>query len=145
MAAHPARTGGRSEPAHNRSTSTPPAMSEATVCGRFAHRSGPDRGGARLFEPSDLDPALPALGRSSAAALRSGVVHGLAGAVVGLVAAVEAETDLAGAPVWLTGGAADLVAPALARALGERLRREPDLVLEGLAAAAREHLRGTGA
>jgi type III pantothenate kinase len=94
------------------------------------------RGGARLFEVDGLDAHVPALGRDSAAALRSGVVHGFGGAARALVERVGAEAGLDAAPIWLSGGAAPLVREALTAAFGARVSEAPALVLEGLAGAA---------
>jgi pantothenate kinase type III len=94
------------------------------------------RGGARLFEVDGLDAHVPALGRDSAAALRSGVVHGSGGAARALVERVGAEAGLDAAPIWLSGGAAPLVREALTAAFGARVSEAPALVLEGLAGAA---------
>jgi pantothenate kinase type III len=94
------------------------------------------RGGARLLEVDGLDADVPALGRDSAAALRSGVVHGFGGAARALVERVGAEAGLDAAPIWLSGGAAPLVREALTAAFGARVSEAPALVLEGLAGAA---------
>ncbi|MEZ5978905.1 MAG: type III pantothenate kinase [Planctomycetota bacterium] len=71
-------------------------------------RAALGRGAAQLFEVEigafDLD-AVPALGRESAEALRSGVVHGFRGAVRELVRRVASEAGLDGAPVVVAGGA----------------------------------------
>lgn len=91
-------------------------------------------GGARLpaFEPA---PAVRALGRSTADALRAGVGVGLEGAALRLVERVGEEAGLpSDAPVALTGGAAAWVAPALERTLRPVLL-DPWLVLRGLARA----------
>lgn len=82
----------------------------------------------------------PAIGRSTEAALQSGVVIGFRGAARELVARIAAEAQLDAAPVVLTGGArAFLLAP---HVFGEHaLIEEPDLVHLGLIAAARAHAR----
>jgi type III pantothenate kinase len=98
-------------------------------------------GAARLFEvelPIASDGAValadvPALGRESAEALRSGVVHGLRGAVRELARLVALEARLAGAPRFVTGGGAAwlLAAPPVI----EHAEHVPLLVHEGLLAA----------
>ena len=95
-------------------------------------------GGAQLAAFEVLPRAdAPALGRDSREALEAGGVVGLHGAVRELVRRVAAEAGLGGAPVWLTGGAADLLPDGLFE--GRALRREPLLVHHGLLAA-----EGTG-
>ncbi|MEZ6017306.1 MAG: type III pantothenate kinase [Planctomycetota bacterium] len=96
------------------------------------------RGGARLFEVDGLQDDVPALGRDSAAALRSGIVHGLAGAAAELVRRVGRDAALDDAPIWVTGGAAPLVFGTLRAAFGARARPAPGLVLEGLAYVAHD-------
>jgi pantothenate kinase type III len=98
-------------------------------------------GAARLFEvelPLTSDGAValadvPALGRESAEALRSGVVHGLRGAVRELARLVALEARLAGAPRFVTGGGAAwlLAAPPVI----DHAEHVPLLVHEGLLAA----------
>ncbi len=102
-------------------------------------------GAARLFEvelhgtndgacDGTVDLAhVPALGRESAQALRSGVVHGLRGAVRELARLVALEARLAGAPRFVTGGGAPwlLAAPPVI----EHAEHVPWLVHEGLLAA----------
>ena len=95
-------------------------------------------GGARLFEVEPRSDA-PALGRSSEAALRAGVVVGLRGAARELVEEVAREAGLESAPVVLTGGASALLLEP--RAFTTRvLHVVPDLVQRGLAWAARRAL-----
>lgn len=86
---------------------------------------------ARLPEV-ELEGAVPALGRETLAALRSGVYHGFRGAVAGLVSELRA-TLHAQAPLLLTGGAAKLLLePPFVSA---RLVHEPELVHCGILAA----------
>jgi len=98
-------------------------------------------GAARLFEvelpltsAGAVDLAdVPALGRESAQALRSGVVHGVRGAVRELARLVALEGRLAGAPRFVTGGGAPwlLASPPVI----EHAEHVPWLVHEGLLAA----------
>ena len=67
------------------------------------------------------------IGRSTTAALQSGLVYGFAGQVDGIVAAIRGELAV-DAPVVATGGLADLIAPH-ARTV-EKV--DPFLTLEGL-------------
>ena len=88
-------------------------------------------GAAQLFavEPS---PDAAALGLDSREALVAGVSVGFQGAGVELVRRISKEARLEAAPVVLTGGAADFLAPVLS---GREVRREPELVALGLLAA----------
>jgi type III pantothenate kinase len=86
---------------------------------------------ARLPEV-ELEGAVPALGRETLGALRSGVYHGFRGAVAGLVSELRA-TLPAQVSVVLTGGAAGLLLePPFVSAL---LVHEPELVHYGILAA----------
>ncbi len=102
------------------------------------------RGGARLFGVDGFDAAAPALGRESAEALRSGVVHGFIGAARELTRRVAQAAGCEAAAVRLTGGAAHLVVDALTADWGAALVAEPGLVLSGLASAAKEGSAWTG-
>ncbi len=85
----------------------------------------------------DARPGAAALGRDTAQALQSGVVHGLRGAARELAQRVAGEAEIPGAPLLITGGAAAfLFEPPLFAAA----RHEPDLVHRGLLAAARAAL-----
>ncbi|MBK7878063.1 MAG: type III pantothenate kinase [Planctomycetes bacterium] len=90
-------------------------------------------GGARLtaVEPR---PGVPALGRDTEEALRSGIVVGLRGAVRELITEIGREAGLETAPLVWTGGALPLLCePAL---FPERRNHvEPELVHLGLLAA----------
>ncbi len=91
-------------------------------------------GGARLCE-IEPEPGAEALGRSTRAALRSGVAVGFEGAALHLVERVAAEAGLApDAPVVLTGGARGFLTQVL-EAAARPLRVDPLLVLRGLARA----------
>lgn len=92
------------------------------------------RGGAQLAA-YELAPRADAraLGRDSREALEAGVVVGLQGAVRELVERVSSEADLTAAPLWITGGMADLLPDTLFP--GRTVRREPLLVHLGLLAA----------
>ena len=93
---------------------------------------------ARLPEV-ELEPAVPALGRDTREALRSGVVHGFRGAATELALQVAAEAGLERAPAVLTGGAARfLLEP---RPIRAPLAHEPELVHLGLLAALAGSLR----
>lgn len=86
---------------------------------------------ARLPEV-EVDGAVPALGRETLGALRSGVYHGFRGAVAGLVNELRATLPTQ-APLVLTGGAAKLLLePPFVAA---RLLHEPELVHCGILAA----------
>lgn len=80
------------------------------------------------------DQTAPAWGRSTEPSLEAGVFWGTAGAVRELLA--RQRPDLSGEPrvVW-TGGDAELLAPAVE---GDSALIAPDLVLRGLALAARD-------
>lgn len=84
------------------------------------------RSAARLV-PVEPDAQAPALGRSTRAALISGLVFGLRGAARELAREVAREADLDGARVALTGGDAELLSGVFADALAD-----PDLVHVGL-------------
>jgi type III pantothenate kinase len=97
------------------------------------------RGAAQLFEVDTrgLEPErVPALGRSTRAALESGIVHGLRGAVRELVERIGQASGLEQAPVFLCGGAAALLHDAQLFP-GHALHLEPLLVHRGLLAADR--------
>jgi type III pantothenate kinase len=88
-------------------------------------------GAAQLFEVEPR-PDAAALGQDSREALVAGVSVGFQGAAKELVSRVSTEAGLEGAPIALTGGAAEFLAWAFpARAV----RREPELVALGLLAA----------
>lgn len=95
--------------------------------------------GARLPE-FEIDPAVhvPALGRSTTGALRSGAVVGFRGAVRELVHSIASEAfgGLEGVELFLTGGASAFAQPALLGAEGAGHIHEAPLVHEGLAHAA---------
>jgi len=87
-------------------------------------------GAAALFEVVP-DPAAPALGRDSAAALRSGIVVGFQGAARELARRIAGEAGLPGnAPLYLSGGAAAFLPAGLFE--GRALRHDPRLVHRGL-------------
>ncbi len=81
---------------------------------------------ARLFGVEFTEPPS-VIGKTTAAALQSGLVYGFAGQVDGIAERIRAELG-AEAPVVATGGLADLIAPH-ARTI-ERV--DPDLTLQGL-------------
>ncbi len=95
-------------------------------------------GGAQLHAV-EARPGAPALGRETGEALEAGVVVGLRGAARELVAELRqaAQADL---PVVVTGGARGLLLEP-EPCLGGQLLVRPDLVHEGLLAAARPGLR----
>lgn len=68
-----------------------------------------------------------AIGRETRGAIAAACRHGFAGMVRGLVEAIALELDVDGLHVFVTGGAAPLLAPALG------VPPEPSLVLRGLA------------
>lgn len=80
--------------------------------------------------------AVDALGRDTAAAIASGVVHGLRGAVRELAARIAKEAGIEGAPLVVTGGArALLLQPPLDEASGVPSVEDEHLVHRGLCAA----------
>jgi len=81
---------------------------------------------ARLVKVDFVEPAT-VIGKTTEAALRSGLVYGFAGQVDGIVDAIRAELG-AEAPVVATGGLADLIAPH-SRTVS---KVDPFLTLEGL-------------
>ena len=81
---------------------------------------------ARLTKVDFVEPPS-VIGKTTAAALQSGLVYGFAGQVDGIVAAIRGELG-AGAPVIATGGLAELIAPHAATV--ERV--DQALTLEGL-------------
>ena len=89
-------------------------------------------GGARLpgFE---LDPAAPALGKHTRAALQAGVAVGLRGAARELVQGLAETVPGEALPLVLTGGARDFVTSGLP--LAAEVIEVPDLVHVGLLAA----------
>ena len=89
--------------------------------------------GAAQLPRIDPDPLAAALGRSTRAALRSGVAVGFQGAARELVLGVSREAGLPqGAPIVLTGGARGFVEAVLGE-LPRPLFVDPFLVLRGLA------------
>lgn len=83
--------------------------------------------GTSLLPPTEPEPGADLLGRSTEDCIRSGLLHGTASLVDGLVGRVRRK--LGGAKVVATGGGLDFVLPAL------EVRPEvvePDLVLKGL-------------
>ncbi|TML90050.1 MAG: type III pantothenate kinase [Actinobacteria bacterium] len=81
---------------------------------------------ARLVKVDYAEPPT-VIGKTTEAALRSGLVYGFAGQVDGIVDAIRGELD-ADAPVVATGGLADLIAPH-SRTVS---KVDPYLTLEGL-------------
>ena len=81
---------------------------------------------ARLTKVDFVEPPT-VIGKTTAAALQSGLVYGFAGQVDGIVAAIRAELG-AEAPVIATGGLAELIAPHASTVT----RIDPFLTLEGL-------------
>ena len=72
------------------------------------------------------------MGKSTAAAIRSGLFWGAVGAASELVAQLSA--DLADVPdVFVTGGGATHIAEAIAKRSGRAVRSVPHLVLAGIA------------
>lgn len=92
-------------------------------------------GAARLFEVVP-QPDPPALGRDTAAALRSGIGVGLRGAVRELAREVAREAGLVDPPIALTGGARAFAKSAFS---ARRVFESEDLVHLGLCAALLEH------
>ncbi len=99
----------------------------------LAHSLG--HGAARLFEVVP-QPDPPALGRDTAAALRSGIGVGLRGAVRELAREVAREAGLVDPPIALTGGARAFARSAFS---ARRVFESEDLVHLGLCAALLEH------
>ena len=99
----------------------------------LAHALG--QGAARLFEVVP-EPNPPALGRDTAAALRSGIGVGLRGAVRELAREVAREAGLVDPPLALTGGARAFARSAFT---DMRVFESEDLVHWGLCAALLEH------
>jgi len=91
--------------------------------------------GTAQLPPVDLSIDAPPIGRSTAQAIAAGVRIGAAGAVAALVAAVRHAVG-PHAPVFVTGGGAARITEHLPT---EWRRVVPDLVLEGLVAAYRDH------
>jgi type III pantothenate kinase len=81
---------------------------------------------ARLFRVDFSEPPT-VIGKTTAAALQSGLVYGFAGQVDAIVARIREELGEA-APAIATGGLADLIAPHSASIA----KVDPDLTLEGL-------------
>jgi type III pantothenate kinase len=81
---------------------------------------------ARLFSVDFAEPPT-VVGKSTVAALQSGLVYGFAGQVDGIVTAIRGELGVE-APVIATGGLAELIAPH-SRTIGHI---DPFLTLEGL-------------
>jgi type III pantothenate kinase len=81
---------------------------------------------ARLVKVDYVEPPT-VIGKTTAAALQSGLVYGFAGQVDGIVDAIREELG-ADAPVVATGGLAELIAPH-SRTVS---RVDPHLTLEGL-------------
>lgn len=121
----------------------PAFLGGAIALGPGAHARALTAAGARL-PAFDLEGEIPALGRSTRGALRSGVAVGLVGAVGELVERIAAEAfgGLEGVGVYLTGGARGFVEERLARDHGAALRVRPALVHAGLAHGAAASLGG---
>src|ERR1700751_2844930 len=81
---------------------------------------------ARLVKVDYVEPPQ-VIGKTTAGALQSGLVHGFAGQVDGIVDAIRSELDVE-APVIGTGGLVDLIAPH-SRTIGHI---EPFLTIRGL-------------
>jgi type III pantothenate kinase len=81
---------------------------------------------ARLTKVDFVEPPT-VIGKTTVAALQSGLVYGFAGQVDGIVQAIRGELGVE-APVVATGGLADLIAPH-ARTVG---KVDPYLTLDGL-------------
>ncbi|MEO6708836.1 MAG: type III pantothenate kinase [Planctomycetota bacterium] len=88
-------------------------------------------GASRLFEVVP-EPDPPALGRDSAAAMRSGIGLGIRGAARELAGAIARDAGLVDPPIALTGGARAFVTAAFT---GRRVYESEDLVHYGLCAA----------
>jgi type III pantothenate kinase len=82
---------------------------------------------ARLVKVDYAEPPS-VIGKTTVAGLQSGLVHGFAGQVDGIVAAIRGELEAPEAPVVATGGLASLIAPHSAT-IGSV---DPYLTLEGL-------------
>ena len=95
------------------------------------------QGGARLPRV-DGRPGVPALGKDTSSALEAGIGVGLEGAALHLVRRVADEAGLEQPATVLTGGAASFLRAALCAAAPGPWFEDPDLVLRGLAASARE-------
>jgi type III pantothenate kinase len=91
--------------------------------------------GTAQLPPVGLPDDAPPVGRSTEEAIAAGVLIGAAGAVAALVAQMR-RTVGPGAPVLVTGGGAARI---VAHLPADCRRIVPDLVLEGLVAAYREH------
>ena len=97
--------------------------------------------GARLptfeVQPHSEEHPVPALGRSTDEALRSGVVVGFHGAVLELARAISVEAfgDASEVKVFLTGGARAFALAALEGVFDAKVVIEPSLVHHGLAIA----------
>jgi len=99
-------------------------------------------GGARLFDVGELiaeAESVRALGRDTAGALSSGVVHGFRGAARELVARIAEEVGLQNPPIRMTGGARGLLAGLFAE---KRVVEDAALVDRGLVAALARELEG---
>jgi len=81
---------------------------------------------ARLTKVDFVEPPT-VIGKTTAAALQSGLVYGFAGQVDGIVAAIRGELGV-DAPVVATGGLAELIAPHS----GTISTVDPELTLQGL-------------
>ena len=68
------------------------------------------------------------IGKSTVAALQSGLVYGFAGQVDAIVSRILVELGAEGAPVVATGGLADLIAPHSKTITAV----DPELTLQGL-------------
>lgn len=92
--------------------------------------------GAAQLPPVKAASPISALGRDTVQAMLSGCIIGTAGAIDRLVARLCEELGLADCPALLTGGAAEFVYEHLRTAC----RREPALVLQGLAVSYMRHV-----
>ncbi|MEO2160981.1 MAG: type III pantothenate kinase [bacterium] len=95
------------------------------------------RGGARL-PGVDGRPGAPALGKDTPSALEAGIGVGFEGAALHLVQRVADEAGLDQPATVLTGGAAPFLRAALRAAAPGPWFEDPELVLRGLAASARD-------
>jgi type III pantothenate kinase len=82
---------------------------------------------ARLVKVDFVEPPT-VIGKTTATALQSGLVHGFAGQVDGIADAIRNELQARDAPVIATGGLAELIAPH-SRTIA---RVDPFLTLDGL-------------